>query len=198
MVQIIHLAPWPWEGLRPAPTPPPASAPPTAREVGRHPLSLDFPRGPPPPPPCDTLVTVGVALSRKGRCRLTFVAAAVLNASTWLAAILFGRTRQLRSGWFMVVALLVAMGAAATIWPEWGRDVDIVMAAAGIALGFPASCILFVVFRHPLPWGLQRASSVIGPLSVLGISYVQAFVLLPLLFRWRAGKATPPERSDAE
>jgi len=71
MVQIIDLARRPWEGLRPAPTRPPACAPPTAAEVGRHPLSLDFPRGPPPPPPCDTLVTVGVALSRKGRCRLT-------------------------------------------------------------------------------------------------------------------------------
>jgi hypothetical protein len=38
---------------------------------GGHALLPDFPRGPPPPPPCDTLVTVGVALSRKGRCRLT-------------------------------------------------------------------------------------------------------------------------------
>jgi hypothetical protein len=128
---------------------------------------------------------------------LALVAAAALNVSTWLAAILFGRTRQLRSGWFMVVALLVAMGAAVSIWPEWGRDVDIVLAAALIALGFPASCILFVVFRHPLPWGLQRASSVIGPLIVLGISYVQAFVLLPLLFRWRAD-APPAEGSDAQ
>ena len=98
---------------------------------------------------------------------------------------------QLRSGWFMVVAILVAMGAAATIWPGWGRDVDTVMAAAVVALGFPASCILFVVFRHPLPWGLQRVSGVIGPLGVLGISYLQAFVLLPLVFRWRAAKATP-------
>jgi len=128
---------------------------------------------------------------------LVLVAAAALNVSTWLAAILFGRTRQLRSGWFMVVALLVATGAAATIWPAWGRDVDIVIAAASIALGFPASCILFVVFRHPLPWGLQRASSVLVPLIVLGISYVQAFVLLPLFFRWRAARATPAERSDA-
>jgi phosphatidylserine synthase len=124
---------------------------------------------------------------------LVFVAAVVLNACTWLEAILFGRTRQLRSGWFMVVAILVAMGAAATIWPKWGRDVDIVMAAAVIALGFPASWILFVVFRHPLPWGLQRVSGVIGPLSVLGISYLQAFVLLPLVFRRRAAKARPPE-----
>src|ERR1700724_2598706 len=33
---------------------------------------------------------------------LVLVGAAVLHASTWLAAILFGRTRQLRSGWFMV------------------------------------------------------------------------------------------------
>jgi hypothetical protein len=124
---------------------------------------------------------------------LVFVAAVVINACTWLAAILFGRTRQLRSGWYMAVAILVAMGAAATIWPKWGRDVDIVMAAAVVALGFPASCILFVIFRHPLPWGLQRVSGVIGPLSLLGISYLQAFVLLPLLFRWRAAKATPPE-----
>ena len=129
---------------------------------------------------------------------LVLVAAAVLNASTWLAAILFGRTRQLRSGWFMVVALLVATGVAATIWPEWGRDVDIVIGVALFALGFPASCIFFAIFRHPLPWGLQRASSVIGPLSVLGVSYVQAFVLLPLLFRWRTAKARPPERSDAD
>jgi len=129
---------------------------------------------------------------------LVLVAAAALNVSTWLAAILFGTTRQLRSGWFMVVALLVATGAAATVWPAWGRDVDIVMAVASIALGFPASCILFVVFRHPLPWGLERASLVIGPLVILGTSYVQAFVLLPLLFGWRAARATPAERSDAE
>jgi hypothetical protein len=128
---------------------------------------------------------------------LVFVAAVVLNVCTWLAAILFGRTRQLRSSWFMVVALLVAMGAAASIWPEWGRDVDIVMAAAVVALGFPGVCIPLFLFRHALPWGLQRFSVVIGSLSFLGISYLQAFVMLPRLFRWRAAKATP-EQSDEQ
>ena len=127
---------------------------------------------------------------------LVFVAAVVLNGCVWLAAILFGRTRQLRSSWFVMVAILVAMGAAATIWPGWGRDVDIVMAATVIALGFPASCLVLILFRHSLPWGLQHLSAVIGALSVLGISYLQAFVLLPLLFRWRAVKATAPGRSD--
>jgi len=49
-------------------------APPTAGEMGQSPTRLDFPRGPPTPPP-HPLVTVGVALSRKGRCRVTGVAA---------------------------------------------------------------------------------------------------------------------------
>jgi hypothetical protein len=114
-----------------------------------------------------------------------WLAAAGLNACIWLAAIMIGRTQQLRSSWFAVVAMLLALAAAMELWPTWGRDMAKVIGYSMIALGFPTDAILLVAFRDPHPW-LDRADIVILPLSFFGLAYLQAFILLPRLFKWRA------------
>jgi hypothetical protein len=52
-------------------------------------------------------------------------AAIGLNASTWLlAAIMVGRTRQLRASWLVLVAVMGALGTAAAVRPD-SRPPDI-------------------------------------------------------------------------
>jgi hypothetical protein len=118
------------------------------------------------------------------------LAAAALNASAWLAAILFGTTRQLRGSWFVLLGVLGSLIAAAAAWPHWANDFAIVLVTTLIVLGFPSSMIFKIAAGH----GMWLAAALIG---MLASAYLQAFVLLPLLFRWRAD-APPPERSDAQ
>lgn len=117
-----------------------------------------------------------------------WVAAVVLNACTWLAAMLCGQTRQLRASWLGYIGLLAVFFAAGTIWPSWGRDLDMVMVFSLIDLGFPITILrrLATLGKLHQSWGLKRALDVMAPWDLLVLPYLQAFVLLPLLFRWRA------------
>jgi hypothetical protein len=42
-----------------------------------------------------------------------------------------------------------------------------------------------------LPWGLERAIPAATTVGLLVFAYLQPFVLLPRLFRWRAERASP-------
>lgn len=114
------------------------------------------------------------------------LAAAALNASTWMAAMLFGRTRQLRSSWLVLIAILGSLIVAGAVWPSGANDFALITLTALIVLGFPSNMIFKIAAGH----GLWLAAAVVG---MLASAYLQAFVLLPLLFRWRAEEATPPE-----
>jgi hypothetical protein len=115
------------------------------------------------------------------------VAAAALNASTWLAAILFGKTRQLRASWFALLIWLVALCAAAAVWrPDSANDSLIIVMATLIVLGFPSS----MLFKIAAGKGLLLGVALLG---MLASAYLQPFVLLPLLFRWRLGETKAAE-----
>ena len=77
-------------------------------------------------------------------------AAAALNASTWMAAILFGRTRQLRGSWFVLIAILGSFIAGGAVWPRWASDFALITLTALIALGFPSSMIFDFAAGHGL------------------------------------------------
>src|ERR1700724_1720216 len=77
------------------------------------------------------------------------VGAGSMNAASWLAAIVSGRTRQLRPTWLLLVALLLLLGLAPTF--SSGRDLEIPAAVALIALGFPTSILAALVFGRILP-----------------------------------------------
>ena len=113
------------------------------------------------------------------------VMAVVMNACTVVAALGFGRTRQLRSSWFLVATVLMALGAATIAWPEWGRDLGFILILALMLLGFPTSLAMFFLngLVRDLSW---YWNDIVGSTSLLGLAYLQAFVLLPLVFRWRA------------
>jgi hypothetical protein len=117
------------------------------------------------------------------------VAAAALNASTWLAAIFFGRTRHLRARWFSLLASLLVLWAAFEVWPDLTTDFAIVIGTTLIVLGFPSSMLFLITARQGplphLPWSLERAIPAAIMLGILVSAYLQPFVLLPLLFRWR-------------
>jgi len=128
------------------------------------------------------------------------IAAGALNASTWLAAILFGRTRHLRASWLVLVAVLVALVGASTVWPDLERGFSLVVMLTLLVLGFPSSMIISLAaslgpLPH-LPWGLERAIPAAVTVGLLVVAYLQPFVLLPRLFRWRAepraGKPNEP------
>jgi hypothetical protein len=118
------------------------------------------------------------------------MAAGALNASTWLAAILFGRTRQLRASWLALAAVLVALVAASAVRPDLAHDFSLVAGTALLVLGFPSSMIvLLAASQGPLPhlpWGLERAIPAAETVGLVVFAYLQPFVLLPRLFRWRA------------
>jgi hypothetical protein len=121
------------------------------------------------------------------------MAAGALNASTWLAAILFGRTRQLRASWLALAAVLVALAAASAVWP----DFLLVAGTALLVLGFPSSMIILLAASQGplphLPWGLERAIPAAETVGIMVFAYLQPFVLLPRLFRWRAERASPSQ-----
>jgi hypothetical protein len=118
------------------------------------------------------------------------LAAAALNASTWLAAILFGRTRQLRSSWLALMTVLAALVAAGAVWPDLAHDFSVIAMVTLLVLGFPSSMIIYVVASQGplphLPWGLERAIPAAVTVGLLAFAYLQPFVLLPRIFRWRA------------
>jgi hypothetical protein len=111
-----------------------------------------------------------------------------MNALTWLTAVLLSQTSQLRASWFLLVAVLVA----GTFVEEfsWGRDLGFVGIFGLIVLGFPGSLILFLLPWRVLPtaWGVAVEIGVTS--LIVGILYMQAFVLLPRLFR----ETGPPVR----
>jgi hypothetical protein len=76
------------------------------------------------------------------------------------------------------------------VWPSEANDFAIVIVTTFIFLGFPLS----LIFKFAAGHGLWLAAALVG---MLASAYLQAFVLLPLLFRWRAD-APPPERSEAQ
>jgi hypothetical protein len=105
------------------------------------------------------------------------VAAAAFNASTWMAAILFGRTRQLRASWFFLLAVLGSLIAAAAVWPHWVHDFGIIFWTTLAALGFPSSLIFKLAASHrPLPhllWGLERGIPAAAMIGVFASAYLQ-------------------------
>jgi hypothetical protein len=119
-----------------------------------------------------------------------------MNVCTWLAAVLLGRTHQLRSSWFLLLASLKA-GTVAERYP-WGHDLGFVGALGLPILGLPSSLIAFLVLR-PLT-SLTR--SIIRELTadalIVMIPYIQAFILLPRIFRDaslpQAGSAGKPDK----
>jgi hypothetical protein len=115
------------------------------------------------------------------------IAAAALNAGAWLAAILFGRTRQLRASWFVLLAMLGSLIVAAAVWPRWANDFAIIVLTTLFAWGFPSSMIFKMAANHVphLPSGLASAIRVAAIIGLLASTYLQPFVLLPWLFRWR-------------
>jgi hypothetical protein len=121
------------------------------------------------------------------------LAGAALNLSSWLAAIVFGQTRQLRASWFSFVAVLGALTIAMSVWPTWGRDLEIPIGIAVFALGLPSDLILLPLMAKPFPWGTS-ANVVLVPLLFLGVAYLQAFVFLPRLFGWRARASSEASR----
>lgn len=143
--------------------------------------------------PLVTAVYWELAFGRVGWFILLYaigLAAAALNASTWLVAILFGRTCQLRASWLALLAVLGALWAAAAVWPDSAHDSALVIATTLIVLGFPSSMIFKIVASQGplphLPWGIDRALPAAAMVGVLAAAYLQPFVLLPWLFRWRA------------
>src|SRR5579863_1572854 len=125
------------------------------------------------------------------------LAAVVWNLCTWLAAIVVKRTRQLRSGWFFFVAIVLALGGAAMIWPGWGADLGLIVLLTLLVLGFPATMVMFVIGRllPHLPW---RLDDVLGSLSLIALAYLQAFVLLPGLFRPREAEPAAGDDTDID
>jgi hypothetical protein len=115
------------------------------------------------------------------------VAAAALNGSAWLAAILFGRTRQLRASWFVLLAMLGLLIVAAAVWPRWANDFALIFLTTLFTWGFPSSMIFKIAASQVphLPWGLERAIRVAAMIGLLASVYLQPFVVLPWLFRWR-------------
>ena len=141
-----------------------------------------------------SLATVAVALTIYGLLRYNEPAfavaglpmeAVVLNLCALVAAGIAGRTRQLRSCWLSFAGLLLALGYTCDLWGKpWGSDLSTLVFFGLLALGFPTSLLMFPLASAmpKLPW---RLDDVIGPLAIVGLDYLQAFVLLPLLFRWR-------------
>jgi hypothetical protein len=121
------------------------------------------------------------------------ISAIVLNLCTWLTAIIFGRTRQLRSSWLCLAAVLVALAAAASAWPDWGHELEVIIWMGLLGLGVPTSLIMFIIDVPRMPRGLE----VLLALALVGLAYLQAFVLLPLLFRWRNFNRPARPRSAA-
>jgi hypothetical protein len=109
-----------------------------------------------------------------------------LNASAWLAAILFGQTRQLRASWFVLVAVLGSLVAAGAVWPKLGNDLFLVVATSFYILGFPTSMIFKIAMSEDM------IPIVVIYVGVLASAYLQPFVLLPLLFRWRLERKDEP------
>jgi hypothetical protein len=126
-----------------------------------------------------------------------WVAAVALNACTWLAAMLSGQTHQLRASWLAYTALLLVFVVARLIWPSWEGELDMVIIGSLIDLGLPMTIVRRLAILgqiHP-PWAVKRVLDALAPWDILLLPYFQAFVLLPLLFRWRA-RAVARELED--
>jgi hypothetical protein len=119
------------------------------------------------------------------------VAAVLLNACTWIAALLDGNTSRFRPGWLLLAGIFASSLVIARFQSGRDlvhRDLDLVVLEGMRALGFPATMIRSVVPRQSLPtlgdlWSDLAAGSVL-----VGLGYLQAFVVLPLLSRLRRGK----------
>jgi hypothetical protein len=140
-----------------------------------------------------TAVWWGLTIGHAGWFILDYsiiVAAAALNAGSWLAAALFGRTRQLRASWFVLLTAAGSLIALSAVSPQWSTDSAIVFWTTMLVLGFPSSMIFMFAASHGAlphwPWGLDRAIPAPAMLGLLASTYLQPFVLLPWLFRWRA------------
>jgi hypothetical protein len=147
-----------------------------------------------------SLATVALALSIFGVLRyhsLYFAVAglhmeaAVLNLCTLVAASIAGRTRHLKSCWLSFAGVLLALLYTCDLWGKpFGGDLSTVVFVGLLALGFPTSLVSFLLAKvmPKLQW---RLDDVIFPLAIVGLAYVQSFILLPLLFRWRAPYQSP-------
>jgi 4-amino-4-deoxy-L-arabinose transferase-like glycosyltransferase len=125
------------------------------------------------------------------------VAAVALNACTWVAALAFGRTRQLRSSWLALAAIIAALQAAAILWPKtWGQDLGTIAFWAVIGLGFPTNLVMVLLLAlvEKIP---GYPGNVVDLVALVGSAYLQAFVLLPRLFRWRARAVAAQVESEA-
>jgi hypothetical protein len=114
------------------------------------------------------------------------VTAAMMCICTWFAAAACGRTRQLRASWIALAAALALQMTAMLVWRSWGTDLSMTMWIGLIALGFPTSVVLFgidTVVHGVMP---GRLADYLYPIGLLGLAYIQAFILLPRVFRWRA------------
>jgi hypothetical protein len=114
------------------------------------------------------------------------VAAALLNACTWLAVVLRGTTARFRPSWLLLAGIFAAGFLVARF--QWGRDLvnrdlDFVVVLGMRALGFPATMIVPAVLRESQPTAADLWSDLAAGSAWIGLGYLQAFVLLPLLFR---------------
>lgn len=119
----------------------------------------------------------------------SLVAAAAMNACTWLSAVLTGRTRQLRSSWLSLIAFPLASALAAIASPRRWGDGWIVTGSVLLILGFPTSWCWNVVsagMAAVMDMGSNyfRVADDASYLVLLALDYLQAFILLPRLFRW--------------
>lgn len=136
------------------------------------------------------LMTMVYGLFKIGFLTFVFVglaiAAGVLNLCTLVAASLAGR----RPCWLSIVGGFVMVLIIRVVWPEaLGHGLGGIYWVGFLALGFPTNLVSFL-----LPWVTlnlpEQLAVAVFALALAGLSYLQAFVLLPLLFRWR-GRYSP-------
>jgi hypothetical protein len=118
--------------------------------------------------------------------------AAMMWLCTWVAAVACGQTRQLRSSWIAVVSAISVEFAAILIWPSWGTDLGMTTFLALMALGAPTSLVVFALDKLVGRWIPSGSADIFFAIMFVSLAYLQAFVLLPRLFRKRAGAAQEP------
>lgn len=108
-------------------------------------------------------------------------AAAVMNASTWLAAILVGHTRQLMASWAVLACALFSF--CLTSGFSWARDLNTLGALSLMVLGLPVSLGFLLLPTSLTPPPGHAVILALGVLDLLVLPYLQAFVLLPRFFQ---------------
>ncbi len=112
--------------------------------------------------------------------------AALMCLCSWSAAIACGQTGQLRSSWIALVSSIVLQLLCMLTWRAWGSELSMTMYIGLLALGFPTGLVLLGLDHVFRPWFPAVEVDVVYPFLLLGLGYLQTFILLPRLFRKRA------------